>query len=169
MKIERIETFVLSEIVWRENILTPNDDRDEVSNDFIRCYKTAGLCIPAQEQPAKEVLITIALCILEEKEDWKTVSAEIKNDGWSGSSLFFWNLYVQSKNIAVPDTVMLPGVLYRDDEIVEWFPIVHHRPMVSILGALRGSETKISMKHSMTLSLAKPRTILISKTDIIKT
>lgn len=168
MKIERSETFVLSEIVWRENILTPNDDRDEVSNDFIRCYKTGGLCIQTPEHPTKEVLITIALCLLEENEDWKTVSAVLKKDGWSGSSLFFWNLYVQSKNIAVPDTVILPGVLYRDDEIIEWVPVVHHRPIVSILGALRGSETRISMKHSTTLGLAKPRTVLISKTETIK-
>lgn len=169
MKIERSETFVLSEIVWRENILAPNDDRDEVSNDFIRCYKTAVLCIPKQEQVDHGILITIALCVLDEKENWKAVSAELKNDGWSGSSLFFWNLYVQDKKVAVSDSVMLPGVRYRDDDIIEWFPVVHHRPIVSLFGVLRGSETRVSMKPSMTLGLAKPRTILISKTDIIKT
>ncbi|MGB2580447.1 MAG: hypothetical protein WBC83_02025 [Minisyncoccia bacterium] len=169
MKIERSETFVLSEIVWRENILTKNDDRDLVSDDFIRFYKTAGLCIPEQKQEDNDVLITIAICILGEKENWKVASAELKKGGWSGASLFFWHLYVQDKKIAVPDTVMLPGILYRDDEIIEWVPVVRHRPIVSILGILRGSETKILMKPSMTLGLAKSRTILISKTDIIKT
>lgn len=169
MKIERSETFVFNETVWRENILVPNDDRDEVSNDFIRCYKTTGLCTPEQWHEDQEILVTIALCILGEKESWKVVSSLLKKDGWSGASLFFWNLYVQDKKVAVPDSVMLPGILYRDDEIIEWVPVAHHRPIISMLGVLRGSETRISMKHSTTLSLAKSRTILISKTETIKT
>lgn len=169
MKIERSETFVLSEIVWRENILMPNNDQDEVSSDFIRCYRTTGLCPIEQKQTDQELLVTIALCILGEKENWKIAYAELKKDGWSGSSIFFWNLYVQDKKVAVSDSVILPGVLYRDDELIEWVPVVHHRPIVSMLGVLRGSETRVSMKSSMTLGLAKSRTVLISKTDIIKT
>ncbi len=169
MRIERSETFILSEVIWRENVLAPYDEHDEVSNDFIRCYKMAHLFISPPKQTEDDMLITIALCILEEKERWKTAGSELKKDGWSGSSLFFWNLYVQDKKVALTDAVILPGTLYRDDEIIEWVPVAHHRPIVSILGGLRGSETKISMKPSMSLGFSKSRTVLISKTEVIET
>lgn len=169
MKIERSETFVLNEIVWRENILVPENDRDEVSTEFIRCYQTGNFENIEPEPVCQEISIAIALCILGEKETWRNVSSELKKDGWSGASLLFWKLYVQDKKAALPDSVMLPGVRYRDDDIIEWFPVVHHCPIVSLFGVLRGSETRVSMKSSMTLGLAKSRTVLISKTHITKT
>ncbi len=169
MKIERIETFILSEIVWRENILVPENNRDETSKEFIRCYQIGNFEKIEPELMNPEISISIALCILEEKETWRNVSSELKDDGWSGASLLLWKLYVQDKKVAMPDSVMLPGVRYRDDDITEWFPVVHHRPIASLFGVLRGSETRVSMKSSMTLGLAKSRTVLISKTEILKT
>lgn len=169
MKIECSKTFVLNETVWRENELVPSDELDEMATSFIQYYKDWNLDRLAFDQRGQEISVTLALCVLEEKESWKDVAKKIAEDDWSGASLALWKLYAQDRRDAIQEIVMLPGTLYRDDDFVEWVPVVRHRPVISIIGILRGSETKISMKRSIEIGLAKTRTMLISKTEVLKT
>lgn len=167
MKIEKSESFILDDIVWRKSALVPSNEENEQAKEFIRYYKTYGLT-DANKQYPERIKVTTALCTLGENETWESAAKELKNGGWFGSSMIFWELYTQGKKTAIPNSVALPGVRYRDDEFVEWFPVVHHEPLVSFFGSLRGSKTKIKMKQILSLEDKKQITVLISKIEILK-
>ena len=176
MKIEGSKTFFLNEIVWLENELVPSDELDGMSEYFIQYYKDWNFDKLAFDQRGQELSVTIALCALDGNESWKSVVSELMGEGWSGASLAFWKLYTQDERNPLPENVTLPGTLYRDENIEEWVPVVINRPVISIIGILRGNQTKISMKPSSALNLpsstqgsAKVRTVLISKTEVVKT
>ena len=164
MKIERSETFLLNEIVWQKIILVPANEGDEVANEFIRCYQSENLGNIARDFIGQEINSTIALCTLEEKENWGTAAKELQKDGWSGASFAMWQLYVQGKKDTGINNVTLSGVRYRDDNFVEWVPVVHYHFRLFLKSA-----TEISMKRSSTLNLPKARTVLISRINILKT
>lgn len=171
MKIEGIETFILNEVVWRENILVPTYTKTEsvaVTEEFIRHYMSEKLHNDALDQRGQEVAVTVALCVLEESESWRSALKKIQSDKWSGASLAFWKLYVQDKRKPLSDAVLLPGTLFWDDDFHEWVPSVTHHPIISLLQTLRGAETRLTMKRSSILTRAKSRSVLISKTNILK-
>lgn len=164
MKIEDEKIFILNKLVWRENILVPLSEEDEVTMEFIRYYQEWKSNNVANEFRGYKIRVTIALCIIGENELWNDVSQELKGDGWSHSTLVLWNLYVQDREEAITSVVILPGTLYRDDDLIEWVPIVHYNPRLFHRNIL-----EVSMKHSLGLAHTKQRTILVSKTKIIKT
>ena len=79
--------------------------------------------------------------------------------------MVLWTLYVQDMREELQDTVTLPGTLYRDEDFVEWVPLVRHRPRLF----LRTAVEVASMKLSSSLYTAKARTLLISKIEVLKT
>lgn len=164
MKIDCCETFFLNEIVLKESLVVPTNEGDEVAKEFIRCYQSNAWKNIALELRGEEVESTIALCNLEEKDDWKIIAKELQKDGWSGASLTLWQLYVQGKKDIGANNVTLAGVRYRDEDFVEWVPIVHYTSRLFFKSA-----TEVSMKLSSTLNFRKARTVLIAKFNIIKT
>ena len=154
MKIEHSKIFTLYGIEGERDILVPREDGSEVATEFIKSYNEKFF-----DQAIFPITITIALCALEETEKWSTVSKAIKEEGWAGASLALWRLYISDKNVQV-NTVSLPGVRYRDDNFVEWVPIVHFCARILFKNA-----TEISMRLSTTLDLPKPRIVLVSKID----
>lgn len=164
MKIDHGETFLLNEIIWKESILVPTNEGDAVAKEFIKCYQSNNWKDVVCELRGTKVTVTIALCNLEEKDNWKIIAKELQKDGWSGASLTLWQLYVQGKKDVGANNVTLAGVRYRDEQFVEWVPIVHYTSRLFLKSA-----TEISMKLSSTLNLAKARTILIAKTNVLKT
>lgn len=165
MKIEESKTFVLSETVLRESLLTPVDENDKTATDFIKYYQIGKFGNIDRAPRGEEINIIIALCSLTENDKWKNVTVELKEKGWACASLVLWSLYVQDRRDAVPDTVTLAGTLYRDDNFMEWIPIVRYRPRYF----LKTSTEVLSMKLSSSLLTAKVRTILISKIEVLKT
>jgi len=161
MKIDHCETFLLNEVVWRESILVPTNEGDEVAKDFIKCYQSNNWNDIVCELRGKETKATIGLCTIEEKENWKIIAKELQKEGWSGASLPLWQLYIQGKKNVCANSVTLVGVRYRDDKFIEWVPLVHYTPRFFLKNA-----TEISMKPSSTLTLAKARTVLISRIDL---
>lgn len=164
MKIKDEKLFILKKLVWRENILVPLNEEDEVSMEFIRYYQEWKSNNVANELGGYKISAKIALCVIGENELWDDVSKDLKGDSWSPSTLVLWNLYVQDKKDTIQSVVILPGTLYRDDDLIEWMPIVHYNPRLFHRNIL-----EVSMKHSLELAHMKPRTILISKTKIVKT
>lgn len=176
MKIYGEKTFILNEIDWLENEIIPLDELDEMSSYFIQYYKDWNFDKLAFNQGGQELSVTIALCTLDEEESWKSVSSKLDSDGWSGASIAMWKLYVQNERSSLSENVALPGTIYRDENIEEWVLIAINRPVISIIGILRGNETRISMKPYSSLNLqssaqgsVKIRTLLISKTEVLKT
>ncbi|MDO8604731.1 MAG: hypothetical protein Q7K40_05065 [bacterium] len=176
MRIEQAETFVIGEIVWGKNSLVAKKRKGGVEQEFLRCYEEENFKDLAFDQGGQELSLTLALCYLEEGENWREVATKIKENGWSASSLAMWKLYIQERRNAFPGSITLPGTIYRDDNFFEWIPVVQHRPVISFFGHFRGSETEVSMKPSVVLGmtpsetagLAKSRTVLISKTNVLK-
>lgn len=164
MKIEDEKIFILNKLEWRENILVPLNEEDEVTNEFIRYYQEWKSNNVTNELGGYKISVKIALCVIGENELWDDVSRDLKCDSWSPSTLVLWNLYVQDREDAIPSVVILPGTLYRDDDLIEWMPIVHYNPRL-----FHRKIIEVSMKHSFELAHTKPRTILISKTKIVKT
>lgn len=153
MKIEHCSTFTVGGGGEIKDIFVPCDDRDIVTQDFIKSY--------SQEKYIRlDATVTIALCVLDKNESWTNVARELKKEKWFGASLAEWRLYVQDKNNIEFGTVILPGVLYRDDDLIEWVPIVHHRTRIFLKNA-----TEISMKLSTSLATVKARTVLIKKIE----
>ncbi|OHA84345.1 MAG: hypothetical protein A2937_01235 [Candidatus Yonathbacteria bacterium RIFCSPLOWO2_01_FULL_47_33b] len=151
MKIEHSRTFSAGKIVAAKDILVPYDDRDEVTDGFIKNYH--------QKTPLKMgTSITIALCVLGKNESWTNVARELRKDQWFGASLVEWQFYIQDKSNIKFGTVVLPGVRYRDDDLREWVPAVHHRTRIFLKNA-----TEVSMKLSSSLAVEKQRTVLIKK------
>lgn len=182
MKITGSATFVLNEVVWKENSLVPanfSESEKVLAKEFIEHYQSENFDDISLEQNGQEMRVTVALCTLGENESWEHVAKEweIKEGGWFGASLTLWKLYVQNRKEALPETVLLPGTLYLTDDMTQWVPLAHHRPIISLLGGVRGSETKVLMKPlailslapSMTIGRAKIHTVLISKKEILKT
>lgn len=182
MKITGSATFVLSEVIWKENSLVPvnfPENEKVLAEEFIGYYQSENFDRIALEQNGQDLRVTIALCTLGENESWEHVAKEqeVRGNGWSGASLTLWKLYVQNRKEALPETVILPGTLYLTDDMTQWVPLAHHRPIISLLGGVRGSETKVLMKPlailslatSMTIGRAKIHTVLISKKETVKT
>lgn len=172
MKTEDEKTFILNKLVWRENVLVPLDKLDKVAREFIRCYQVWKSNNTPDELAGHEINVTIALCILEENECWRDVALELKKENWFGATLVLWNLYVQDKKDAISSTVTLPGTLYRDDDLIEWIPLVHYNPLHFHRNVIEFSmkpSAILGVSPSTVLGLAKTRTFLISKTKILKT
>lgn len=158
MKIEHSKTFTRYREMELKDILVPHQDGDEVSKGFIKDYRENFF-----DQTTTPITINIALCILGENESWTAAASILKKDDWVGASLAVWRLYVHDKKEVSATTVTLPGTRYRDDDIVEWVPLVHFQPRF-----LFSNATEISMRLSTTLGLAKPRVVLISKIEILR-
>lgn len=150
MRIEHSRTFVAGKVVEIKSILTPSDDRDKTTQDFIKNYHQ-------RKYFRVDTPITLALCTLEKNESWTDVARKIKGDGWAGASLSEWELYVHDKKNTI-GTVTIPGVRYADDNLVAWVPVVKYRSR-----AFFKSATEVSMKRSASLMIAKPRIVLIKK------
>lgn len=153
MRIEYGKTFATGKVVEIESILTPFDDRDKTTQDFIKNYHR-------RKYLRVDIPTTIALCILDKNESWTDVARKIKCDGWSGASLSEWELYVHDKKNVVFGAVTIPGVRYADDNLIAWVPVVKHRSR-----AFFKSATEVSMKRSASLTIAKSRIVLIKKIE----
>lgn len=164
MKIMDSRTFALNETVLRENLIVPVDELDSVVMEFIRNYKAGKFGNIARETRGEEVTVTIAICYLNENENWNASILELEKDGWAGASLILWSLYVQDNKQVAEETVTLPGTLYRDDDFVEWVPLVRYSPRIF----LKTATEIVSMKLCSSLRTSKARAFLISKTKVIK-
>lgn len=151
MKIEHSRTFAAGKVVEIKSILTPSDDRDKTTHGFIKNYHQ-------KKYFRVDTPITLALCTLEKNESWTDVARKIKDDGWSGASLSEWELYVHDKKNAVFGPVTIPGIRYADDNLIAWIPVVKHRSRTFFKSA-----TEVSMKRSASLTVAKPRIVLVKK------
>lgn len=158
MKIEHGKTFTHYREMNLKDILVSHQDGDEVSQGFIKDYREDFF-----GQTTTPTTIDIALCTLGENESWTAAASILKKDGWVGASLAVWRLYVNDKKEVSATTITLPGIRYRDDNLVEWIPLVHFHPRFLFRNA-----TEISMRLSTTLDLAKPRVVLISKIKILR-
>lgn len=165
MKIKDSRTFVLNETVLHENLIVPVDELDSIVMEFIGHYRAGKFGNIARETRGEDVLVTVAICYLDEDENWKTIISELEKEGWAGASLVLWSLYVQDNKNVAQETVTLPGTLYRDDDFVEWVPLVRYSPRIF----LKTATEIVSMKLSSSLRTSKARTFLISKTEVIKT
>lgn len=165
MEIEDFKTFILNETVLRKSHLVPVDEGDSNVVEFIRYYQDGRLGNIERAPYGEEINITVALCSITENDLWENVITSLKEKSWTPASLVLWSLYVQDRRTAVPFTVTLAGTLYRDDDFMEWIPIVRYRPRYFLKTA---TEVQ-SMKHSSSLHTAKARTILISKIVVTKT
>ena len=165
MKIEDERTFILNETVLRKSAIVPVDEKDATVVEFIRYYQTGKFGNIERAPRGAEINITVAVCTLTENDKWKNVLAELKEESWSPASLVLWSLYVQDRKEAVMDTVTIPGTLYRDDDFVEWIPLVRYRPRLF----LKTATEILSMKLSSSLQTAKSRTILVSRIEVPKT
>lgn len=156
MRIEQPRVFTEGMIAEIKSILAPSDARDTVTQDFIKNYHH-------KKYIRVDIPITLALCILDKNESWSTAVPSLKNDGWSGASLSEWHLYVYNKKGPDLGAVTLPGVRYIDDNLVAWVPVVKYHSRTFFKSA-----TEISMKLSETLTIAKPRIVLIKKIEVLK-
>ncbi|HAS84525.1 MAG TPA: hypothetical protein DCS23_00405 [Candidatus Yonathbacteria bacterium] len=165
MNIADSRTFILSETILGENPVVRTNRMDTLVTDFIRAYKAEKFVYNTYLPNNEDASIIIALCVLEEKESWKSVASEIKKDGWSGASLMLWSLYVRDKIDVGNNTVTLPGTLYRDNNLIEWVPLVRQHPRMF---AKMATEI-VTMKLSSSLSTPKARIVLVSKIEERKT
>ena len=165
MEIKDSKTLVLNETVLHKSLLVPVNERDATVTEFIRCYQTGKFGNIERAPRGEEMSITIALYVLTENDEWKNVLTKLKEESWSPASLVLWSLYVQDTKEAVTDTVTIPGTLYRDDDLVEWIPLVRYRPRLF----LKTATEVLSMKLSSSLQTAKSRTILVSRIEVLKT
>ena len=165
MNIADSRTFVLSETILGESLVVPANTMDNVVTDFIRYYKAEKFVYTTYLPNNEDARITIAFCTLGEKESWKSVASEIKKEGWSGASLMLWSLYARDKIDVGNNTVTLPGTLYRDNDFIEWVPLVRQQPRMFA----KNITEIVSMKPSLSLCTPKARIVLISKIEDLKT
>lgn len=167
MKIEQVKKFVLSGVYPGKILLVPAEKTAatvRISSEFIHFYQAMNLQRIALEQGGEEIKLTLALCNTDKNESWMEASKDLQNDGWSGASLSMWQLYIKDGKSAPLCSVVLTGMRYRDDDFVEWVPLVHYQPRTFLRDV-----TEVSMKRSCSLSLKEARCVLISKTEILKT
>lgn len=157
MKIEHKKKFVINEIKLKTRALFPADELDNTANDFIRYCKGGELGKIGRVPDGCEIIVSVALCFLGENESWRDISPDIKNEGWFGASLIMWNLYTEYQKINPSETIILPGIRYRDDDFFEWVPFVNY--------SRKG--TKVLMKPYTSLPYTKSRVFLISKIEIL--
>ena len=66
MKIKDSKTFVLNETVLHKSLLVPVDELDSTVMDFIMHYKSEKFGNIPRAPRDEEIVITIALCVLDE-------------------------------------------------------------------------------------------------------
>ena len=163
MKIENVRTFDLGAISLGKTIFVPREKSKEtvkVSKEFIETYQSGrfdNLNLYLNDMGSNLIL---GLCVME-KESWVEVAKDIKKkEGWVGASLVMWQLYIMDGRDAPMGTVTLTGVRYRDNELIEWVPLVHYQSRRFLRDA-----TEVSMKRSSSLYNLESRTVLVSKIE----
>ena len=159
MIIDKERTLVLSETVLQGNLIVPFDKADRTVIEFLRHYNVSKNNSITRETSGVETVVTVALCYLNEKESWSTVSSELKKEGWAGASLILWSKYIEDNKEVTSETITIPGTRYRDDEYVEWVPLVRYKRHF----LFKKATEIVSMKLALSLRSEKARVLLVSK------